>query len=293
MTAQEATPNNLLLVRCTVVCAVWVCCQLFSAVGLLNNAVYAHVSKHSHTNSTQSSKTKSKHHKCVAHKSAGLHKTARNNEPLMPAGYHEASGLMLKVYQLHKAAWNDAVQKNYDAAATNLHQAITLTGQSYGESSKLLLPLYLDLASVEQEAKHSNQTAAALTACLKLDPTYVDASIKLALTRLQQGNTSEAMTAGKQALKDAPQDPRTHVLMSLLLSKAGQSSQATQEKIEARKLYQSMPQIKTLPANMTSGSQTEQTAPNAAPTASQGTQSESQPSADRDNDEQDTELELP
>jgi tetratricopeptide (TPR) repeat protein len=311
MPAQEAIANNSFVVRNAVVSvlpalpALYVCCQLLFAAGGLNNAAYAHLSnssssshsskKASHTHSSKVASSKTSHsqtskakHKSKHHKGVAQQNTARNIEPKMPSGYHEVSGLAPKAYQLRQLAWSYTAQKNYNAAATNLHQAIALTEQCYGENSKLLLPLYLDLASVEQDAGHPSQTAAALTACLKLDPIYVDASIKLALARLQQGNTGEAMTAGKQALKSAPQDPRTHVLMSLLLAKTGQSSQATEEKNEARKLYKSMPQAKFLPANLSPES-TDKT----VPTAVQGTQAESQPTADHDNDEPDSQLELP
>jgi tetratricopeptide (TPR) repeat protein len=166
----------------------------------------------------------------------------------MPAGYQEKSKLLLKAYQLRKAAWNDMVQKNYDPAAANLQQAIILTARCYGENSRLLLPLYLDLASVAEAANNHSQETYALNSCLKLDPTRLDTSIRLALTKLQQGNTKEAMTAGKYALNCAPQDPRTHILMSLLLTKMGRTNLAVQERSEARRLYKNLPQIKP-PAN--------------------------------------------
>jgi tetratricopeptide (TPR) repeat protein len=268
--------------------AILLCSQLLFVFGCLDQNVCARSTKHKHSTSTAQSKSiskstsKSKSRKKIAHKATVHQKIAKSNEPKLPDGYKEKSKLLLEAYKFHKVAWNNMTQKDYSAAVANLHKAIVLTTKCYGEDSRFLLPLYLDLASAAEQDNKLNQAVAALNTCLKLDPRDVDASVKLALTKLQQGNTKEAMTTAKQAADRCPQDPRTHVLMSLLLSKTGQANQATDERSAARKLYQNLPQIKTL-ANQTSGT-------------TQGTTSSEQtstPSPSESDEENNPELELP
>ncbi|MBZ0189744.1 MAG: tetratricopeptide repeat protein, partial [Candidatus Obscuribacterales bacterium] len=108
--------------------------------------------------------------------------------------------------------------------------------QKGGQSSTVISLVHYELAQAAEAQGDFSRARDSYARCLKVRPTYTQASVKLVHLLARKGQLELALATAKEACQASPKDPRGHLLVALMLDKLGRSTDAKQSDQEAESL---------------------------------------------------------
>jgi tetratricopeptide (TPR) repeat protein len=146
-------------------------------------------------------------------------------------------GSLSHVYRLYDEGLNARLAGNYEEATKKLLAAATAyTSSKSGLTFEAMINF--ELGQAAESSGNVSVAADAYTRCLRIKPSFVDASVHLANMLMRAGEAKAALTQARETAVANPTDARAHELLGLVLDKNGFADDAKLERSKAEALLQ-------------------------------------------------------
>lgn len=137
---------------------------------------------------------------------------------------------------------------DYKAAKSKLQQALNkmATSQGYQKSSNqgtIVALTYYQLGLASELDRDFLTAKDSYAKCLRIKPSYTPASVRLVNILAKYGHIELAKAKAQEAVRNNPKDPRSHLLLSLLSQKKGDTELARKQEAEISRLLSVEAQI--------------------------------------------------
>jgi hypothetical protein len=157
---------------------------------------------------------------------------AKSSEPTAePSDYQSQA----KIYSLYDQGLNARLLGDPHTAVSRLAEATEMARESK-LSPTLSAEAQYELGRAAEAAGESSVAVGAFTHCLRMNPRFTDASLRLASLLLRSGKPMMALMTAREAAQRSPNDARAHMVLALVLDHSGFASDARGERERATRL---------------------------------------------------------